>query len=886
MSITYDLETLPLGTPQYNNRAIDQLYADCLADMVRNGIPFADQIQADGTIHRFSIDHKKNQKDEWYIAFEGVSIKGNPFLICIYDSWSNPQKHEFKSWQNTNSFDEEEREHLHSVLREKRESSEKKLQEEREEAALEAQKIWAESYETPLSEEHFAYLKLKQVKPIGVRFGLNLKGFPSVIIPLRNIKGEIRSLQFISLGTKGKAYKTFLTGGEIKGNFFVLGEISNGKSFGIAEGYATAASIHEAVEIPVVVAFGSHNLSPTIENLRNAYPQSKIIIFADDDQETKNGKGDSLNSGKAKAKEAAEKYCCSCTFPEFPENFRLPNDGKRPTDFNDLHVHFGIDAVKKQLESILSDQPWPDPKPITTELFPVSPFDFEKLLPKELRDYVRDEADRMPCAPDFIAAALIVALGSIVGARCAILPKGNDDWAIVPNLWGGCVGVPTSKKSPAIDKGMRPLYQLAKKAMEKHREATDAYEADKVVYEAKKEAIEARIKNTAKAKKKSADDDENIEKIAKELQVHRKEVPNVPIQRRFKTNDTTIEKLGEMLRENPQGMLVLRDELVGLLASWDKAGREGDRAFFLESWNGVSDFNTDRIGRKDIYIPNLCVSIFGGIQPDKLIRYLEQTANALENDGMLQRFQILVYPNPPEWEWRDRTPDKEAQKQVDVVFDTLTDIDPVDWGAYPKNNHNKFPYFRFDEEAQQIFINWSSRLHKEKLQREDNPIISQHLAKYDKLFPALVLIFHLVDCAIHGNRGSIKKESALRAEAWCDYLESHARRCYGLLADDGLRAAQALSTKIQNSKVSNNFTCREVRRNQWRYLTTDEAVRSALEWLEDEKWIQGYTTGSNGPGTGRSTTRYIINPKIQKGKLSNTPEDQEANEEMQNFGND
>ena len=111
----------------------------------------------------------------------------------------------------------------------------------------------------------------------------------------------------------------------------------------------------------------------------------------------------------------------------------------------------------------------------------------------------------------------------------------------------------------------------------------------------------------------------------------------------------------------------MRDELVGLIASWDKSGREGDRQFFLEAWNGTDDYDTDRIGRGTIIIPNLCVSIFGGMQPDKLTAYLEQASDALGNNGLLQRFQLLVYPDPIEWEYRDQIPDERARKRVDLI---------------------------------------------------------------------------------------------------------------------------------------------------------------------------------------------------------------------------
>lgn len=504
---------------------------------------------------------------------------------------------------------------------------------------------------------------------------------------------------------------------------------------------------------------------------------------------------------------------------------------------------------------------WPEPKPIQAALHPVPPFDAETLLPDALRGWVMDEADRMPCPPDFVAAAVLVGLGAIIGARCAIKPKARDSWLIVPNLWGGIVGLPSAKKSPAIGAALKPLDRLVAQAMEAHRADLEAFEADNTVFEAKRDAIESRIKAAAKDAKKG-----DLDSIAKELQGHRQQAPDAPVLRRYKSNDTTIEKLGELLRENPAGLLVLRDELVGLIASWDREGREGERAFYLEAWNGNAAFDTDRIGRGSIFIPNLCVSIFGGIQPDKLTGYLEQAAHALANDGMLQRFQVLVYPDHRAWEWRDRIPAKAARDRAFAVFEALADFDPVAWGAAPADDFDKFPHFRFDDAAQDIFIEWSGDLHGAKMPAEDHPIIQQHLAKFDKLFPALALILHLADCAATGRRGPITAEAALRAAAWCDYLEAHARRCYGLLTDDGLRAAQALADKVRQGKLAEGFTARDVRRNQWRSLTTEEAVQAALDWLEDEDWLRAEEVGGTGPGTGRRTYRYVVNPRLGEGR--------------------
>ncbi|KIF83775.1 hypothetical protein TSA66_15470 [Noviherbaspirillum autotrophicum] len=492
-------------------------------------------------------------------------------------------------------------------------------------------------------------------------------------------------------------------------------------------------------------------------------------------------------------------------------------------------------------------------------MHPVPAFDPDALLPTPLRGWVMDEADRMPCPPDFIADTVLVALGTVVGARCAIKPKMLDTRLIVPNLWGGIVGLPSAKKSPAISAALKPLERLIAQAREAHQADLEAFDADKMIFEAKRDAIEARIKAAAKDPKKG-----DLDSLAKELQGHRQQAPEEPVLRRYKSNDTTVEKLGELLRDNPAGLLVLRDELVGLIASWDREGCEGDRAFYLEAWNGNSSFDTDRIGRGSIIIPNLCVSVFGGIQPEKLIGYLEQAAHSLANDGMLQRFQMLVYPDHRAWEWRDRAPAKEARNQAFAVFEKLAVFDSVAWGAAPADEIVKFPYFRFSEAAQEIYIKWAHDLHCSRLAREDNPLIAQHLAKFDKLFPALALILHLVDCAATGQYGAVTVEAALRAAAWCDYLEAHARRCYGLLADAGLRAAQTLADKVRQDALPDGFTARDLRRNQWRGLTTDEAVQAALDWLEDESWLLGVETGGTGPGSGRRTVRYFINPKVVK----------------------
>jgi phage/plasmid primase-like uncharacterized protein len=116
----------------------------------------------------------------------------------------------------------------------------------------------------------------------------------------------------------------------------------------IAEGYATAASIKEALGHAVVAAFDAGNLVPVAQAIRRAMPDKSIIIAGDDDKHLE--AAGKPNVGREKALEAAAAVGGKAVFPRFAEGEREGNP-KGFTDFNDMAVksQFGKEGVKELL---------------------------------------------------------------------------------------------------------------------------------------------------------------------------------------------------------------------------------------------------------------------------------------------------------------------------------------------------------------------------------------------------------------------------------------------------------------------------------------------------------------------------------------------------------
>ncbi|MFZ2391673.1 DUF3987 domain-containing protein [Rhodoferax sp.] len=794
------------------------------------GLEAPDSINANGAIHRFSTNGKRGDDSGWYMLHTDGIAAG------AFGCWRTGLQSSWCAKSDNAMTPAELADHRQRIkaMKAQREADTLASQQQ---ASVTAAALWSQA---DAATDH-PYLTIKGAQSHGLRVFAD-----KLLIPLRDTAGKLHSLQTIT----PDGDKRFHPGGRVKGCYHSIGKPAG--VLIVCEGYATGASIHEATGHAVAVTFNAGNLEAPAVALRAKYPALKIIVAADDDHLTDG------NPGMSKATAAALAVGGLVAVPSFPAD--RPD---KATDFNDLHQMAGVDAVKACIDSAiesvaihLSDAGaigqidlWPEPTPLPNALPPVDPFDAE-LLPVALRGWVMDIAHRMQCPPDFPAVAALVALSSLIGARAVIQPKAKDDWLVVPNLWGNLVGRAGVKKSPALGEALRPLNRLQATEFERWQAEHDAWALDCKVMAMQIDANEKKAKGLA-----------GKDPAAARALLEPVDLPVEPTARRFIVNDATVEKLGELMQQNPWGTLSYRDEIYGLLTGLDKPGQEGARAFMLQSYDGNQGYTFDRIGRGTVHIPRVCQAVIGGIQPGRIQEYVRgAVAGGSADDGLLQRFALTVWPDVAgEFIHVDQWPDTPARQTAWAVFERLAELQPA--------NDTEPVIWRFDDAAQALFVEWLVPFEIEIRGDDLHPAMVSHLSKYRKLIPALALVFALIDTPDSG--GVIHDRELIRALSFGDYLRTHANRLYAAAVTPETTDAVTLLSRIKAGKlvdrdgvILDSFTPRQVALKHWAGLGTPDAVRKAADVLADYDWLRREVV-TGGAAGGRPSDRYTVNPRAR-----------------------
>jgi hypothetical protein len=156
-----------------------------------------------------------------------------------------------------------------------------------------------------------------------------------------------------------------------------------------------------------------------------------------------------------------------------------------------------------------------------------------------------------------------------------------------------------------------------------------------------------------------------------------------------------------------------------------------------------------------------------------------------------------------------------------------------------------------------LLDHWREDLEQRLRGGEEHPALEAHLAKYRSLVPSLALVLHLTD----RTEGPVDTLPLVRAIAWAEYLETHARRIYPPAISLDMDAARALAKRIKGADVAVRIGLREVYNRGWSGLSTRNAASAAVQVLIDHHWLQA----TEEPTAARPRTVYWVNPAVLHG---------------------
>lgn len=435
------------------------------------------------------------------------------------------------------------------------------------------------------------------------------------------------------------------------------------------------------------------------------------------------------------------------------------------------------------------------------------------LLPPIIEEFARKRAEQMGVDPGGLAVIALAVCAATITDDIKLKVKVHDDWTERACFWGVIVGGPSVKKTPQINAAAKPLRAIDDDYQRQHREEMAAWDA-----------------------------------LPKET----KAVKPKPVAKRVRISDATTEKVGEILKDNTGGLLLDRDELTGWFGAMEKyssgKGAGADRAFWLQAFNGGSH-SVDRISRGAIWVPNLSVSMIGGIQPGPMRTIMQ----GKDDDGLIQRFTpIMVGPSGD----GSDAPAGPVVPMYEALVKRLHALRPPTGGTVPVRQQ-----LRFDEGAQAIFVEVCRK--NGALQRaweKVNAKLAMHVGKYDGLFGRLCVLWHCIESSDTDLPTIVTEGTARRvAQFLHGYLLQHAIAFYRDVV--GLADDQDMVLAVANwilAKGMKTVTVSDARRGDRVRSSMDERqAAQVLSRLDALGWLTPLPLEKN-----QTSPRYEVNPLV------------------------
>jgi hypothetical protein len=426
---------------------------------------------------------------------------------------------------------------------------------------------------------------------------------------------------------------------------------------------------------------------------------------------------------------------------------------------------------------------------------PAEPFPLDA-LPHPLSAFVAEAAAALGCDGAMVALPAIAVCGSLIGNTRTISLK--SDWQEPSVFWTCVVADSGTLKSPAHDVAVRPLQRLQKRLQTEHAARMAQYESEHEEW-----------KNRKKRDAANAGPE-----------------PEKPIMPRVVCSDITVERLGELLEQNPRGILCARDEQAGWFNSFTRYKGKGG-ASDLPAWLEMHRASMVIIDRKTsvkqtLFIDRAAVSVCGTIQPGIL-------AKAVRGDfldsGLVARL-LLAMPPKTQKQWRKVGIDPATTDAYERLLESLYRLD---FGA--DGGGERVPVaLDLDSDAEQVWEDFYNDFAAEQAAAAGASAAA--LSKLEGYAARFALLHHICKWAASSidDRFPIGAESVKAGIKLARWFASEIQRVYATFGETGeQRETRRLVEFIQTRGGS--ITAREMQRANNRKYLSAAAAELALNSL-------------------------------------------------------
>lgn len=482
---------------------------------------------------------------------------------------------------------------------------------------------------------------------------------------------------------------------------------------------------------------------------------------------------------------------------------------------------------------------WTDPADIFNPGIALPEFD-PAWIPEPIRAFVTNIHEMQGCDLGIPAMHALTVAAGCISDDIKVSVRRSQEWYESARLWSCVLGRSGDGKSPALRAVMRETRALSVEIAEAAKARMAAYKLEMEVYEAQKKSyVAARAKGDIVGQPPMP--------------------PERPVDEQLYFDDTNTEGIADVLQQSSRGSMLVNDELLGWLSSFDRYRPGGDRQFYLETWDGGERvFN--RVGRR--WIIKACgLSICGNSQPKALQERVAK--QGLDSDGLLQR--VLVYHS---------LRDAATSGEIPADQDAIRRWRRIVGNLYRLRTHLDHCYF--SAEAQDVFRRAEAWLSDARSAVKMSEAAQEHIAKYRGYLARIALTIHCIECADE-DREAVRPEIShdTIAQAWAllrDCMFPHAMKFYGEVLGTGRGASAAIkqvcayilcrkdmALKLKRRELE--VSCREAWHPEGPLALKDVQRTELLNELYSMDWIRPAAPPSRGS---KFPAEFHINPALDE----------------------